>query len=83
MKISPDETKLYMTNSLGKVVPYSFETVFNGDFGSEEILKKFSDLFYPVFDGRNIVLLNYSTSQLAYFKEQLLFGIDISIVITI
>ena len=74
LRISPDETKLCIMNSLGKMVPYSFDAVFNGNFGSEEILKKFSDLFYPVFDGRNIVLLNYSTSSLAGFKEHLLFG---------
>ena len=74
LRISPDETKLCLMNSLGKIVPYAFEAVFNGNFGSEEILKKFSDLFYPVFDGRNIVLLNYATSSLAGFKEHLLFG---------
>ena len=74
LEVTPDETKIMMRNPIGKMIGYSYDRVFGGNFENEEIVETLSDLFYTVLDGKTITLLNYSVESLNSYKRQLLFG---------
>ena len=74
LEVTPDETKVMMRNPIGKMIGYSYDRIFGGNFENEEIVETLSDLFYTVLDGKTITLLNYSVESLNSYKRQLLFG---------
>lgn len=74
LDVSPDETKILIRNPLGKVVGYPYDRVFMGTNSNEEIVDSLSDLFYTVFDGKSITVLNYGVHNLHEVKERMLFG---------
>lgn len=74
LEVTPDETKIMMRNPIGKMIGYSYDRVFGGNFENEEIVETLSDLFYTVLDGKTITLLNYGVENLNSYKRQLLFG---------
>ena len=76
LEVTPDETKVMMRNPIGKMIGYSYDRIFGGNFENEEIVETLSDLFYTVLDGKTITLLNYGVENLNSYKRQLLFGLS-------
>ena len=60
LEVTPDETKIMMRNPIGKMIGYSYDRVFGGNFENEEIVERFlrehadfSALESPVLGGWN------------------------------